>query len=147
VCQEVVGALARIGIVVNLVMLPKAQAIAAIQKTPPESEFHLSAFDAATLDSEAVFAALYHTREGRYGAANGARFANPELDRKIEALSATTDPAKRAVAIGEIWRAVQDEAAYIPLLRPVLAYAARGFEVPVDPDNQPRLKSVTFKGP
>jgi peptide/nickel transport system substrate-binding protein len=137
--------LARVGVVVNLVMLPKAQALAAIQKSPPESEFFLAAFDVPTLDSEAAFAALYHTREGRYGAMNAARFSNPELDRKIEALTATADPAKRAVAVAEIWKAVQEEAVYLPLVHPVLAYAARGFEVAVDPENQPRLKSVPLK--
>jgi peptide/nickel transport system substrate-binding protein len=145
ICQEVVGMLARVGVVVNLVMLPKAQALAAIQKSPPESEFFLAAFDVPTLDSEAAFAALYHTREGRYGAMNAARFSNPELDRKIEALTATADPAKRAVAVAEIWKAVQEEAVYLPLVHPVLAYAARGFEVAVDPENQPRLKSVPLK--
>src|SRR5215217_7555796 len=145
ICQEVVGMLARVGVVVNLVMLPKAQALAAIQKSPPEAEFFLAAFDVPTLDSEAVFAALYHTREGRYGAMNAARFSNPELDRKIEALTATADPAKRAIAVAEIWKAVQEEAVYFPLVHPVLAYAARGFEVAVDPENQPRLKSVPLK--
>ena len=34
---------------------------------------------------------------------------------------------------------------YLPLVHPVLAYAARGFEVAVDPENQPRLKSVPLK--
>ena len=34
---------------------------------------------------------------------------------------------------------------YFPLVHPVLAYAARGFEVPVDPENQPRLKGVPLK--
>ena len=34
ICQEVVSMLARVGVVVDLVMLPKAQALAAIQKTP-----------------------------------------------------------------------------------------------------------------
>src|SRR5215207_9383017 len=145
ICQEVVGMLARVGIVVNLVMLPKAQALAAIQKSPPEAEFFLAAFDVPALDSEAVFAALYHTREGRYGAMNAARFSNPELDRKIEALTTTVDPAKRAIAVAEIWKAVQEEAVYFPLVHPVLAYAARGFEVAVDPENQPRLKSVPLK--
>jgi peptide/nickel transport system substrate-binding protein len=145
ICQEVVGMMARVGVVVNLVMLPKAQAIAALQKTPPESEFYLSAYDVPTLDSETVFAALYHTREGRYGAFNAARFSNADLDRKIEALTATTDPAKRAIAVTEIWKAVQDEAVYLPLVHPVLAYAARGFEVAVDPENRPRLKGVPLK--
>jgi hypothetical protein len=53
----------------------------------------------------------------------------------------------RAIAVAEFWKDVQDEAVYLPLVHPVLAYGTRGFEVAVDPENQPRLKSVPLKGP
>jgi ABC-type transport system substrate-binding protein len=92
--------------------------------------------------------ALYHTKDARYGGANASRFSNPELDRKIESVPAMNDPAKRAVALAEIWAAAQDEALYVPLYHPTLAYATRsGVEIPADPDDQPKLKLVTFKGP
>jgi peptide/nickel transport system substrate-binding protein len=147
VCREVTGMLARVGVVATLVVQPKGQHFAAIRKNPPDTEFFLSAADVPTLDSEAVFSALVHTRDGRYGAWNAARFSNPDLDRRIEALASMTDPAKRSVATAEIWKAVQDEALAIPLIHPVLAWAGRGFEVPADPDDQPRLKGVSFKAP
>jgi peptide/nickel transport system substrate-binding protein len=148
VCAETAGRLARIGIVATLVTQPSASLSALLAKTPPEPKFYLAAWTAATLDSEAAFATLYHTKDARYGGANASRFSNPELDRKIESLPAVNDPAKRAAAVAEIWAAAQDEALYIPLYHPTLAYATRsGVEIPADPENQLRLKLVTFKGP
>ncbi|HEX8164996.1 MAG TPA: ABC transporter substrate-binding protein [Beijerinckiaceae bacterium] len=147
ICREVAGMLTRAGIAVTVVVQPKAQALAAARRSPLEAGFVLAVLDGPVLDSEAVFSALVHTREGRYGALNAARYANPDLDRRIEAIAAMTDPVKRAAAVAEIWKAVQDEALFVPLVHPVAAVAARGFEVPLDPDGLPRLKGVSVKGP
>ncbi|HEX8666021.1 MAG TPA: ABC transporter substrate-binding protein [Beijerinckiaceae bacterium] len=147
VCREVAGMLTRAGVAVTVVVQPKAQALAAARKSPPEAGFILAVLDGPLLGSEAVFATLVHTREGRYGALNAARYSNPDLDRRIEAIAAMTDPAKRAAAVAEVWKAVQDEVLFVPLVHPAAAVAARGFEVPLDPDGLPRLKGVSVKGP
>jgi peptide/nickel transport system substrate-binding protein len=147
VCREIAGMLTRVGVAVTVVVQPKAQTLAGARKNPPEAGFVLAVLDGPLLDSEAVFATLVHTREGRYGALNAARYSNPDLDRRIEALAAMTDPVKRAAAVAEVWKAVQDGALFVPLVHPVAAVAARGFEVPLDPDGLPRLKGVAVKGP
>ena len=147
VCREVAGMLTRAGIAVTVVVQPKAQALAAIRKSPPEAGFVLAILDGPLLDSEAVFSALVHTREGRYGGLNAAGYSSPDLDRRIEAIAAMTDPVKRAAAVAEVWKAVQDEALFVPLVHPVAAVAARGFEAPLDPDGLPRLKGISVKGP
>ena len=147
ICREVAGMVTRAGVAATVVVQPRAQVLAAARKSPSEAGFVLAVLDGPLLDSEAVFSALVHTREGRYGALNAARYSNPDLDRRIEAIAAMTDPAKRAAAVAEVWKAVQDEALFVPLVHPVAAVAARGFEVPLDPDGLPRLKGVFVKGP
>jgi peptide/nickel transport system substrate-binding protein len=42
---------------------------------------------------------------------------------------------------------VQDETLYLPVHHQTLAYAMRNsIDVPVDPQNQPHMKYVAFKG-
>jgi peptide/nickel transport system substrate-binding protein len=99
-----------------------------------------------TYDSEYAFSFLHHTRTGRYGVWNLTRYSNPELDKRIEALSSEIDIAKRNAAIGEIWKTLQDETIYIPLHDQLLAYAMKSdLDVPVSPDNWVHMKFAAPK--
>jgi peptide/nickel transport system substrate-binding protein len=147
ICQAVVGMLGAIGIRANLVSQSKTLHFPLIQRNPPETEFYLVGWGVPTFDSEYIFSFLYHTRDAKYGSWNALKLSNPELDRKIESLSSETDTAKRNATIAEIWKTLQDETYYLPIHHQMLAYAMKNaIEVPVDPENQPKLKYVSFKG-
>jgi peptide/nickel transport system substrate-binding protein len=146
ICQATVGMLGQIGIKVNLVSQSKTLHFPLVQKNPPETEFFLIGWGVPTFDSEYIFSFLFHTRDAKYGSWNALRLSDSDLDKKIESLSAETDTAKRNAAIAEIWKKVQDETFYIPVHHQMLAYGMKNnLEIPVDPENQPKLKYVSFK--
>jgi peptide/nickel transport system substrate-binding protein len=144
ICQAIVPMLARIGIKANLISQSKTKHFPTLQNG--ESEFYLLGWGVPTYDSEYAFSFLHHTRTGRYGVWNLTRYSNPELDKRIEALSSEIDIAKRNAAIGEIWKTLQDETIYIPLHDQLLAYAMKSdLDVPVSPDNWVHMKFAAPK--
>jgi peptide/nickel transport system substrate-binding protein len=147
ICQAVVGMMGQIGIKANLVSQSKTLHFPLLQKNPPETEFYLVGWGVPTFDSEYIFSFLYHTRDAKFGSWNALRLSDAELDKKIESLSSETDTAKRNATIAEIWKKVQDETYYLPIHHQMLAYAMKAnLDIPVDPENQPKLKYVSFKG-
>jgi peptide/nickel transport system substrate-binding protein len=146
ICQAIVGQLAAVGIKLSLVVQSKLAHFALIQKVPPETDMYLLGRGVPTLDSHYIFELLHHTRTDKAGGWNATRYANPELDKLIDALTRQTDLTQRNQAIAQIWRQVQDEGMYVPLHIQTLAYAMKAdLEIPVDIANQPKLKFVKFK--
>jgi peptide/nickel transport system substrate-binding protein len=147
ICQAAVGMLGQIGIKANLVSQSKTLHFPLIQKDQPETEFYLLGWGVPTFNSEYVFTFLHHSRTGKFGGFNATRLNDPELDKKIESLSSEVDTAKRNATIAEIWAKLQDEVYYLPVHHQTLAYATKNsLDIPVDPENQPKLKHVAFKG-
>jgi peptide/nickel transport system substrate-binding protein len=146
ICQAIVGQLAAVGIKLNLMVHSKLAHFALIQATPPDTDMYLLGRGVPTLDSHFIFELLHHTRTDKAGGWNATRYANPELDQRIDALTRQTDLTQRNQAIAQIWRQVQDEGMYVPLHIQTLAYAMKAdIEIPVDVSNQPKLKFVKFK--
>ncbi|CAA9324461.1 MAG: ABC transporter, substrate-binding protein (cluster 5, nickel/peptides/opines) [uncultured Microvirga sp.] len=147
ICQAVAGMMGQIGIKTNLVSQSKTLHFPLVQKNPPETEFFLIGWGVPTFDSEYIFSFLHHTRDAKFGSWNALRLSDAALDKEIEALSSETDAAKRNASIAAIWKKVQDEAYYLPIHHQMLAYAMKNaLDVPVDPENQPKMKYVSFKG-
>ncbi|HEX2134450.1 MAG TPA: ABC transporter substrate-binding protein [Microvirga sp.] len=147
ICQAVVGMLGQIGIKVNLISQSKSIHFPLITREPPETNFFLYGWGVPTFDSEYIFTYLYHSRTGKFGANNGTGYANPEIDKKIESLASEVDTAKRNATIAEIWKTVHEETIYLPVHHQMLAYAMKtNVDIPVDPENQVKLKYVAFKG-
>jgi len=139
ICQSAVGMLAQIGITVNLDARPKAQHFPSIRNE--ETDFYLLGWGVPTYDSEYIFNFLVHTKTENRGSWNGTRYANPELDAKIQSLSSETDLKARNAAIEEIWNAVQDEILYIPIHYQVLNWGmANTVETIVDPNDRALFK-------
>jgi peptide/nickel transport system substrate-binding protein len=132
ICQAVVGMLGQAGI---------------ITREPTETNFFLYGWGVPTFDSEYIFTYLYHSRTGKFGANNGTYYSNPEIDKKIVSLATEIDVAKRNATIADIWKTVHDEAIYLPVHHQMLAYGMKNnLEIPVDPENQVKMKYVAFKG-
>jgi peptide/nickel transport system substrate-binding protein len=147
ICQAVVGMMGQIGIKVNLVSQSKTIHFPLIAKEPPETDFYLYGWGVPTFDSEYVFTYLYHSRTGKFGANNATRYVNKDLDAKIVSLASEIDTKKRNATIAEIWKVAADETLYLPVHHQMLAYAMKNnVDIPVDAENQVKLKYVTFKG-
>lgn len=143
ICQAVVGMLGRIGMNVNLVSQTRSLHFPLIERW--ETDFYLLGWGVPTFDSAYVFDFLVHTREGGRGSFNGTRYSNPELDAMIQSLATQTDLAARDATIAAIWEIVMNERIFLNIHNQLLAYAMRdGINLPVHPENQPNMASVTF---
>ncbi|TVR10534.1 MAG: ABC transporter substrate-binding protein [Salinarimonadaceae bacterium] len=143
ISQAVVGMLGRIGIRVTLASRPIAQHSPIILNN--QTDFYLLGWGVPTFDSAYIFNDLAHTKSGSLGAYNVGLYTNPELDVKIQSLGTEVDLEKRAATIAEIWEVVKADRVLLPLHNQVLAYAMKDrITLPVHPENQPRMTSVTF---
>ncbi len=143
ICQAAVGMLGQIGIRINLEAQSRSLHFPLIQND--QSDFYLLGWGVPTYDSEYIFTFLYHTREGSYGSWNAIGYSNPEIDAKIESLSAEIDTEVRNRTIAEIWDEVQSQVLYLPIHHQVLDWGLRSdIEYVVQPENQPHLKFMTF---
>lgn len=148
ICKAIVTQLAAIGIKVTLLAQSKTQYFPLIEHTPPETDFYLLGWGVPTFDSHYIFSFLYHTRTEKEGGWNATRFSNPELDRQIDGLTKETDLTRRNQTMAAIWKQLQDETIYIPIHIQTLAYAMKpDLDIPVDINNQPKLKDVKIKKP
>lgn len=146
ICQAAVGMWGQIGVRVNLVSQTRSLHFPLIQREPPETDFYLLGWGVPTFDSEYIFSFLYHTRDGgAYGTWNPTGYSNEEVDEMIRSLATETDLEARDATIARIWEIVKEDTVYIPVHTQTLAYAmADWVDIPVDPENQPKLKYVAF---
>ncbi|MEM8837548.1 MAG: ABC transporter substrate-binding protein [Pseudomonadota bacterium] len=144
ICQAAVGMLAQIGIKVNLDAKPKAQHFPLINTL--ETDFYMLGWGVATFDSEYVFNFLVHTRDDKYGAWNGTRYSNPDLDVKIASLASEIDLDKRNKTIGEIWEVIQEDVVYLPIHHQVLNWGmVEKLQTEIQPEDQPKVKYFELK--
>ncbi|SMH56312.1 ABC transporter substrate-binding protein [Maritimibacter sp. HL-12] len=144
ICQALVGMLSRINIDVELVAQTRSLHFPLIENW--ETDFYMLGWGVPTFDSQYVFDFLVHSRGGSYGAFNGSRYANEELDAKIESLATMTDLEARNAVIAEIWEQVMEDRVFLNVHNQVLAYAMRDdITLDVHPENQPRMTTVTFE--
>ena len=143
ICQAYVGMLGRIGIEANLVSQTRSLHFPLIEKW--ETDFYLLGWGVPTFDSAYVFNFLLHSREEGFGSYNGSRYANDEVDAKIESLATMTDLDARNAVIAEIWEQVMEDRPILNIHNQLLAYAMRdGINLAVHPENQPQMTTLTF---
>ncbi len=142
ICQAAVSMLGQIGLKVNLVSQSLRVHFPGIQKG--EYDFYLLGWGIPTFDSHYVFNDLYRSKTATAGTWNGTGYSKAALDAKIDSLNSEVDIAKRNATIADIWKEIQNDVVYAPLHMQFIAYAARkGFEVPVDVENTPKMKFVS----
>ena len=138
-----VGMLGQIGINVTLASRPVAEHSPLILAN--ESDFYLLGWGVPTFDSAYVFNDLIHSKTDLHGTYNVGLYSNPELDEKIIALGTMDDLDARDATVAEIWKVVKEDRVLMPVHNRVLAYAMReGVTLPVQPENQPNMTTVTF---
>ncbi len=142
ICQATVGMLGRIGIDVTLNSQTRSLHFPLIENW--ETDFYMLGWGVPTFDSAYIFNFLVHTREGSYGAYNGGRYSNPEVDAMIESIATMTDLDERNAVIAQIWDQVMEDRVFLNVHNQLLAYAVRdGLNIDVHPENSPTLWTVT----
>lgn len=147
ICSAVASMLAKIGIAVNVNVLPSAMWYGKIRRN--DTSFFLLGWAAPTFDAEFPLQALLHTPSltgGPDGAANGGRYSNHEIDTLIDHLGDGGDPESRAAAIDHVLKLARDDEAYVPLHHQVLVWAMkrRVFAV-ITPEGQLDVKWVKVR--
>jgi peptide/nickel transport system substrate-binding protein len=138
-----VGMLGQIGIRATLASRPIAEHSPLILNS--NTDLYLLGWGVPTFDSAYIFNDLIHTKTDTHGTYNVGLYSNPELDEKIISLGTETDLDARNATIAEIWEQVQEDRVLLPVHNQVLAYAMReDITLPVHPENQPRMTTVTF---
>ena len=141
-CQSVVSMLGQIGIKVTLVSQSLRVHFPGIQKG--EYDFYLLGWGIPTFDSHYVFNDLYRTKTQTSGTWNGTGYSNAALDAKIDGLNNEVNLDKRNAAIADIWKEIQANNVYAPIHMQFIAYGMRkGFDIPVDVENTPKMKFVS----
>jgi peptide/nickel transport system substrate-binding protein len=142
ICQAVVGMLGQIGIKATLVAQSLRVHFPGIQRG--EYDFYLLGWGIPTYDSHYIFHDLYRTKTPTAGTWNGTGYSNPAIDAKIDALTSEVDTAKRNASIADIWKELKANDVYAPIHVQFIAYAMRrGFDIPVDLENTPKMKFVS----
>ncbi len=115
IAQAIAAMLKKINITVNLTTMPKAQYWPEFDKC--ENGIQLIGWSSDTGDSANYSEYLTMTRDeetgrGQYNCGN---YANPELDKLVNAANAEMDAEKRAEILKKVTQIEYDDAAFIPL--------------------------------
>jgi len=123
VCQAIAGMLAQVGIRVTFQPWPTATFFPKL--TQATSSFFEYGWSPLT-DAWPTLNAIIHSYgpEGA-GTFNGGRYANPALDRIIDAVRVEPDLARRRRLVGDALKLMQSELPLIPLYRRTLTWVMR----------------------
>ncbi len=121
ICQATAGMLAKIGITVQLNMVPPVQYDTGL----PGGEYAFYMLGWAglpTIDPYNIFSATVHSPSGELGAWNPKGYSNPTVDALIIKIGEETDPAKRQTMISEVVNTQRDEVGKIMIHQQFLTW-------------------------
>jgi peptide/nickel transport system substrate-binding protein len=115
--QAVQAALARAGITVKIRSLDSDAYDAEVNNTPnPSYDLTLTSWQPDFPSANANIQPLFASSEIGNGGVNSSRYANPEVDRLIEAAQSTVDPADAGRKWVEIDRRILQDSPVVPLI-------------------------------
>jgi len=124
IAQAVASSLAKLGIKIDVQAIPKKTFFPMTDRR--EASFFLIGWSCATGDASAFLDGIAHTynKEAGYGRYNRGRYSNPEVDKLIEAASATVNQEERLKYMQKAQKiALSQDQAFIPLHFQVDLYA------------------------
>lgn len=124
ICTAIAAMLARAGIQLRVVGLPRAQFFQKLERR--DSSFFLYGWGGAPSDGTTFLTPIAHSFDGKgRGDFNMGRFSDPEVDRAIEQASVEMDDAKREALLSAAAARIREQSYMIPLHRQVIPWAAR----------------------
>jgi peptide/nickel transport system substrate-binding protein len=150
ICQAVAAMLARVGVKINLLAVPRAQFFAKVNSPVYNTPFYLLGWTPGTMDAHNVLNDLMMCRtpdgSGGKGQFNNGGYCNPKVDALATSVLTEVDTAKRSAMILEAFKILHDDVGYIPLHQQALAWGvARNVEIVQRADNQPLFYWVQKK--
>ena len=138
--QAIVGMLAKVGIKVNLVAVPKTIHFPKIKTR--KTDFYMLGWGVWSLDSNYVFNYLVRGADKGW---NGTGFNDPKLNEIITKIDIETDFDKRDALIQSVWKRVKNDILYIPLHTQVIVWAMNAkIDIPIFPDDGARFYLCKF---
>jgi peptide/nickel transport system substrate-binding protein len=147
ICTAAVAMLARIGIKVNLKVMPFNQLIKHLSP-PYETSLILAGWLPATYDAhDALFnLTASRNRELQRGVFNVGGYANPKLDDLVMKAGVELDTKARDAMLAQALQIVRDDVAVIPIHQQVIVWAAKeNVELVQNADNFFPLRFVKLK--
>ncbi len=150
ICQAVTAMLARVGVKINLLAVPRAQFFAKINAPNYNTPFYLLGWTPGTMDAHNVLNDLMSCRNadgtGGKGQFNNGGYCNQKVDQLAASVLTESDTTKRNAMILEAFKILHDDVGYIPLHQQALAWGvARNVEIVQRADNQPLFYWATKK--
>jgi len=138
----VTAMLARVGVKINPLFVPRAQYFAKVLATGGfNTSFYLLGWTPGSFDSWNVLHNLVRCRDdqatGGRGAFNLGGYCNQQVDALTDQILVEPDVAKRNQLIAQAYRIITDEASHIPLHQQALAWGvSKKVELVQRADNQ-----------
>lgn len=117
IAQAVTQYLEKVGIRVNLNLMPKSNFFSYIKPAENQTMFLLTGWSDSSGDGLSLLRDLVYTfdRESGIGTVNRGHYSNPEVDALIDQAFEEKDDEKRAELVAEADRLAREDFAYIPL--------------------------------
>jgi peptide/nickel transport system substrate-binding protein len=127
ICQALGQMLSRIGIQASVEVTPASVYFSKLHTPGNPLPLFLLGWGNPTGDATVTLTSAVHSydREHLLGSNNRSGFADPEVDRLIDASLVELDDAKRVAAMTEAMRLATDRYAVIPLVQPMAIWASR----------------------
>jgi peptide/nickel transport system substrate-binding protein len=150
ICQAVTAMLARVGIKINLLAVPRAQFFAKVNSPIYNTPLYLLGWTPGTSDSHNVLNDLLHCRKadgsGGRGQFNNGGYCNAKVDDLTAKVLVEADTTKRDAMILDAYKIVHDDVGYLPLHQQALSWGvAKNVDMVQRADNQPLFYWVTKK--
>jgi peptide/nickel transport system substrate-binding protein len=127
VAQALASMLAKIGVTLNLNLMPKAQFFTYVRVPSEKSSIVMSGWDTPSGDAGGMYNVMLYTRDVRkgYGQANRGSYANPKFVEIIDKADATARIEERHKHLQEATRIAVHDIPLIPIHYEQDLYAAR----------------------
>lgn len=125
ICQAVAAMLARVGIRVKLTTMPRATYFPKLEKL--ETSFYMLGWGGAITDAQTTLSPVLRSfdKPSGQGSFNYGRYANPKLDRLIDAAAEEMNAGRRRELIREALAEHNEQIYHVPLHRQMIPWAMR----------------------
>lgn len=117
IAQALASMLAKVGITLELNIMPKSNFWGYIRVPTENSSFIMSGWDVPAGDAGSMYGALFYTRDKRegYGQVNRGSYSNPEVDALIDQADSTPSIEQRDAYLQDATKILMAEIPMIPL--------------------------------
>jgi peptide/nickel transport system substrate-binding protein len=127
IAQSLASMLAKIGVTLQLNVMPKSNFWGYIRVPSPNSSFIMSGWDVPSGDAGSMYSALFYSRDKKegFGEVNRGSYSNAEVDALIDKADSTANIDERDAALQEATKLLMQDIPMIPVHYEQDIYAVR----------------------